>query len=112
MSLCDYKFLFNKLYDWLFIKWNSRNLVVLYYFLEISSNQDTVVALQAMASYESHLYQGDLNMVIQVKASGLDHSFSVDESNKLLTQRVTLPDLPTTVSLSTMGQGCAVFQVG
>ncbi|XP_071524073.1 alpha-1-inhibitor 3-like [Panulirus ornatus] len=74
------------------------------------STQDTVVALQAMASFESHLYQGDLDMAFQVKASGLDHTFSVDESNKLLTQLIPLPTLPTTLNLDITGQGCAVFQ--
>ncbi|XP_042222119.1 alpha-1-inhibitor 3-like [Homarus americanus] len=74
------------------------------------STQDTVVALQAMALYESRFYEGDLNMVATVKAGGLEHSFAVAEHNKFLTQLVPLPNLPTSVSLSIVGQGCTIFQ--
>lgn len=70
-----------------------------------------MVALQAMASYESQQYQGDLNFVATVKGTNLDHSFAVDETNKLLTQLVTLPTLPVTLHLTIVGQGCAIFQV-
>ncbi|KAK4317436.1 hypothetical protein Pmani_011444 [Petrolisthes manimaculis] len=74
------------------------------------STQDTVVALQAMASYESQQYQGDVNLVATVKGTDLHHSFAVDETNNLLTQLVPLPGLPNTLHLSIVGQGCAVLQ--
>ncbi|XP_071524049.1 alpha-1-inhibitor 3-like [Panulirus ornatus] len=74
------------------------------------STQDTVVALQAMAVYESHLHQGPLNVVATVTATGLTHSFTVTDNNKLLQQLVTLPTLPTSVSMTMEGQGCAVLQ--
>ncbi|XP_071524396.1 alpha-1-inhibitor 3-like [Panulirus ornatus] len=74
------------------------------------STQDTVVALQAMAVYESHLYQGPLNVVATVTATGLTHPFTVTDDNKLLQQLVTLPTLPTSVSINMEGQGCAVLQ--
>ncbi|XP_071524048.1 murinoglobulin-2-like isoform X2 [Panulirus ornatus] len=74
------------------------------------STQDTVVALQAMAVYESHLYQGPLNVVATVTATGLTHPFTITDDNKLLQQLVTLPTLPTSVYLNMEGQGCAVLQ--
>ncbi|XP_069955764.1 murinoglobulin-1 isoform X2 [Cherax quadricarinatus] len=74
------------------------------------STQDTVVALQALSSYETRFYEGDLNMVATVNASGFDYSFTVDESNKFLTQLMPLPDLPTRISLNIVGQGCVMVQ--
>ncbi|ROT84366.1 alpha2 macroglobulin isoform 3 [Penaeus vannamei] len=74
------------------------------------STQDTVVALQAMASYETHTFQGPLNVVATVTATDLSHSFTLTEQNKLLQQLVTLPSLPTSVSVNMDGQGCAVMQ--
>lgn len=64
-----------------------------------------------MASYETHTFQGPLNVVATVTATDLLHSFTVTDSNKLLQQLVTLPTIPTTVSVSMEGQGCAVMQV-
>ncbi|XP_071524144.1 alpha-2-macroglobulin-like isoform X2 [Panulirus ornatus] len=74
------------------------------------STQDTVVALQAMAVYESHLYQIPLNMVVKVTATGLTHSITITDDNKLLQRLVTLPTLPTNVSTNLEGQGCSVIQ--
>lgn len=75
------------------------------------NTQDTVVALQALALYETHLYQGPLNVVATVTASGLAHPFTVTDDNKLLQQLVKLPTVPTKVSITMEGQGCAVLQV-
>ncbi|XP_066939900.1 alpha-2-macroglobulin-like [Macrobrachium rosenbergii] len=74
------------------------------------STQDTVIALQAMASFETHLSRGDLNAVVTVKSTGLTHSFKVDEQNKLLQQQVTVPSFPTTISLNLEGTGCTLMQ--
>lgn len=64
-----------------------------------------------MARYESHFYQGDLNMVVTVRGGGLDHSFQIREDNKLLSQLASLPSVPATLNLSVRGQGCALLQV-
>lgn len=69
------------------------------------------MALQAMASYETHTFQGPLNVVATVTATDLSHSFTLTEQNKLLQQLVTLPSLPTSVTVNMDGQGCAVMQV-
>nr|AEC50080.1 alpha-2-macroglobulin [Pacifastacus leniusculus] len=74
------------------------------------STQDTVVALQALALYETHLYQGPLSVVATVTATGLTHPFTVTDDNKLLQQLVKVPTLPTNVSITMDGQGCAVLQ--
>lgn len=64
-----------------------------------------------MASYETHTFQGPLNVVATVTATDLSHSFTLTDQNKLLQQLVKLPSLPTSVSVSMEGQGCAVMQV-
>nr|XP_045622212.1 murinoglobulin-1-like [Procambarus clarkii] len=74
------------------------------------STQDTVVALQALAVFETHSYQGALNVVATVTASSLSHAFTVTDDNKLLQQLVKLPSLPTKVSFALDGQGCVVIQ--
>ncbi|KAK4325058.1 hypothetical protein Pmani_004368 [Petrolisthes manimaculis] len=60
--------------------------------------------------FYSSQYQADVNLVATVKRTDLHHSFTVDETNKLLTQLVPLPGLSNTFHLSIVGQGCAVLQ--
>ncbi|XP_050717837.1 pregnancy zone protein-like isoform X3 [Eriocheir sinensis] len=74
------------------------------------STQDTIVALQALATFESYQHQGPLSVTATVTAEGLTHSFSINDNNKLLQQLVTLPTLPTNVTLGMEGEGCAVMQ--
>lgn len=69
------------------------------------------MALQALTEFESHQHQGPLNVSASATAEGLTHSFSVNDGNKLLQQLVTLPTLPTNVTLGMTGEGCAVLQV-
>ncbi|KAK3869382.1 hypothetical protein Pcinc_025298 [Petrolisthes cinctipes] len=76
------------------------------------STQDTVVALQALASFESHQEVGNgTDLVVTVDAGPLQHNFHIDNINKLLLQSTpSLPSLPTTVSLDMVGEGCALIQ--
>ncbi|XP_069952469.1 alpha-2-macroglobulin-like [Cherax quadricarinatus] len=74
------------------------------------STQDTVVALQALASFESHQNQGNVNLVITVEAEALEHDFHIDESNKLLQQTANLPKIPAHVVFGLTGEGCALVQ--
>ncbi|KAK8754270.1 hypothetical protein OTU49_015223, partial [Cherax quadricarinatus] len=74
------------------------------------STQDTVVALQALALYATYTYQGPLYVVASVEGTDFSHSFNVTEDNRLLQQLVKLPVLPTAVSVTLQGQGCAVLQ--
>ncbi|XP_071524050.1 alpha-2-macroglobulin-like [Panulirus ornatus] len=74
------------------------------------STQDTVVALQALAKFASYVYKDSLDVEITVRAKDLHYKFVVQESNKLLQQRVVLPELPALLSHSATGKGCAVVQ--
>ncbi|KAK3892483.1 hypothetical protein Pcinc_003715 [Petrolisthes cinctipes] len=71
------------------------------------STHDTIVALQALATYEGHLRQGTLNVKAVVTASNFTHTINITDNNKLLEQ---YQPLPTTVSINMSGQGCAVLQ--
>ncbi|XP_066984019.1 alpha-1-inhibitor 3-like [Macrobrachium rosenbergii] len=72
--------------------------------------QDTNVALQALATYESTQYQGDLNVSAIVEAHNFYHSFPVTESNQLVLHQLPLPAIPTNVSFRMVGQGCAIIE--
>ncbi|XP_068236577.1 alpha-1-inhibitor 3-like isoform X6 [Palaemon carinicauda] len=74
------------------------------------STQDTVVALQALASYEALQSKSATNLVVTVDGEGLQHDFFIDESNKLLQQMVNIPTFPNTILLSMEGDGCALTQ--
>ncbi|KAK7070011.1 hypothetical protein SK128_004121 [Halocaridina rubra] len=76
----------------------------------VTFSQDTVVALQALASYEAHQNQGTTKLVVTVDGDGLEHSFLIDESNKLLQQMVNIPNFPTNILLDMEGAGCALLQ--
>lgn len=104
------------------------------------STQDTIVALQALAIYETNTYEGKIDLLatvtsfsfresekiqqtqqfqqsqqLQFKRSvptvgNLVHEFTINEDNKLLQQQVNLPEFPTYVKITMEGQGCAVMQ--
>ncbi|XP_042884509.1 alpha-1-inhibitor 3-like [Penaeus japonicus] len=74
------------------------------------STQATVMALQALSFYEAMFYQGGLNLVVTVNAKNLSRAFEVNENNRLLEQLMKLPDLPSNVSITMEGRGCAVMQ--
>ncbi|XP_042230883.1 alpha-1-macroglobulin-like [Homarus americanus] len=74
------------------------------------STQDTVVALQALATFESKQDVATKDLVVTVEAGGLEHNFLINEDNKLLQQMVNLPTLPTNVILDMAGEGCAIVQ--
>ncbi|XP_069174260.1 alpha-1-inhibitor 3-like [Procambarus clarkii] len=74
------------------------------------STQDTVVALQALAVYETLQHKGPPDVKTTVNATGFLYSFRINEANKLLQQLVNLPAPPINVSIGTEGQGCIVLQ--
>ncbi|XP_018026231.1 alpha-2-macroglobulin isoform X3 [Hyalella azteca] len=74
------------------------------------STQDTVLALQALALYESHQTQEPLDLSITAVGQGLSAQFKVTEKNKLLTQRAEVDVVPNTVTLDLAGTGCSLVQ--
>ncbi|XP_078507573.1 alpha-2-macroglobulin-like protein 1 isoform X4 [Lissotriton helveticus] len=76
------------------------------------STQDTVVALQALAKYAALMYSDKPSATVQV--SGPDsfvRKFTVEEENRLLFQRETLPVVPGDYTVSAEGSGCVFVQV-
>eukprot|EP00079_Xenopus_tropicalis_P018212 XP_004919357.1 PREDICTED: alpha-2-macroglobulin-like [Xenopus tropicalis] len=76
-----------------------------------SSTQDTVVALQALAEYAEATFsdKGDVTVTVTSK-TGFHQQFHVDQTNRLLLQKASLPDIPGEYSLSATGNGCVYVQ--
>ncbi|XP_025026911.1 alpha-2-macroglobulin-like protein 1 [Python bivittatus] len=75
-----------------------------------ASTQDTVVALQALARYGAVTYVGSGELSIIVKSKTFQQSFHVDNTNQLLLQLSTLPDIPGEYTVQASGEGCVYIQ--
>ncbi|NXC37818.1 A2MG protein, partial [Penelope pileata] len=78
-----------------------------------SSTQDTVVALQALSLYGVATYakSGAASKVILRSGGDFQQDFQVDPSNRLLLQRVPLPQVPGEYSTEVSGKGCVYLQM-
>ncbi|XP_077311726.1 alpha-2-macroglobulin-like protein 1 [Lithobates pipiens] len=76
-----------------------------------SSTQDTVVALQALAKYAEAIYsdKGAITVTVTSKTGFLE-KFHVDNNNRLLLQRRTLPTIPGEYTVTATGEGCVFVQ--
>ncbi|NWV02119.1 A2MG protein, partial [Upupa epops] len=74
--------------------------------------QDTVVALQALSLYGTVTYakSGTASKVTLRSGGNFHHDFHVDPTNRLLLQRVALPQVPGDYSVDVSGQGCVYLQ--
>ncbi|XP_064265890.1 alpha-2-macroglobulin-like isoform X1 [Passer domesticus] len=77
-----------------------------------SSTQDTVVALQALSLYGAATYakSGAASKVALRSGGDFHQDFQVDPSNRLLLQRVPLPQVPGEYSVEVSGEGCVYLQ--
>ena len=70
------------------------------------------MALQALARYSSHVGLGKVNMdILLSNSSGWDHIFSLSNNNRLVQQMVSVPSLPSELTMTPVGEGCALIQV-
>ncbi|XP_078509061.1 alpha-2-macroglobulin-like protein 1 [Lissotriton helveticus] len=77
-----------------------------------TSTQDTVVALQALAKYAALMYSDKPSATVQVTGpDSFFRKFTVEEENRLLFQRETLPVVPGDYTVSAEGSGCVFVQV-
>ncbi|XP_072279933.1 alpha-2-macroglobulin-like [Pyxicephalus adspersus] len=76
-----------------------------------SSTQDTVVALQAIATYGylAHKHDGPREVTITTGEAPIA-KLHVEDSNRLLLQQVSLPDIPADYKVSINGPGCVFIQ--
>ncbi|XP_064904467.1 alpha-2-macroglobulin isoform X5 [Columba livia] len=77
-----------------------------------SSTQDTVVALQALSLYGAVTYakSGAASKVTLRSGGDFQQDFQVDPTNRLLLQRVPLPQVPGEYSMEVSGEGCVYLQ--
>ncbi|XP_053875512.1 alpha-2-macroglobulin-like [Malaclemys terrapin pileata] len=77
-----------------------------------SSTQDTVVALQALSRYGVSTYakSGGASTVTLQSTGNFQSQFQVDHTNRLLLQRVALPEVPGDYSTGVTGEGCVYVQ--
>ncbi|XP_069719677.1 alpha-2-macroglobulin-like isoform X2 [Phaenicophaeus curvirostris] len=77
-----------------------------------SSTQDTVVALQALSLYGAATYakSGAASKVTLRSGADFQQDFQVDPRNRLLLQRVPLPQVPGEYSTEVSGEGCVYLQ--
>ncbi|XP_057559255.1 alpha-2-macroglobulin-like [Hippopotamus amphibius kiboko] len=77
-----------------------------------SSTQDTVVALHALSRYGAATFArtGKAAQVIIQSSGTFSTKFQVDNTNRLLLQQVSLPDVPGEYSVIVSGEGCVYIQ--
>ncbi|KAM9468690.1 alpha-2-macroglobulin-like isoform 2-T2 [Clarias gariepinus] len=76
-----------------------------------SSTQDTVVALQALALYSTKVFSSDGSSTVTIKSVGGDnHTFNVNQNNRLLYQERSLQDIPCKYSIEVKGSTCVSVQ--
>ncbi|XP_071986598.1 alpha-2-macroglobulin-like protein 1 [Engystomops pustulosus] len=76
-----------------------------------SSTQDTVVAIQALAKYTSKTFNPNGNVIVTVsKGKDTLNQLKVNEKNRLLLQKMPLPDIPGEYDLHIEGTGCVFIQ--
>lgn len=76
-----------------------------------SSTQDTVVALQALSKYAEAVYTGRRDVTVTITSkTGFLEKFHVNNNNRLLLQRATIPGIPGNYTVTTAGSGCVYLQ--
>lgn len=74
--------------------------------------QDTVVALEALTKYIASLpVINKTDLVVVMNGNQLTKTFQLSEDNKLVQQKLTTSNLPTKVTATVTGEGCALVQV-
>lgn len=74
--------------------------------------QDTVVALQALAKYSAAVFNPEGSIAVTVTSpSGQRNQFTVNRNNRLLYQEKQLTETTGTYKLRAEGKGCVFVQV-
>ncbi|NXK98094.1 OVOS protein, partial [Formicarius rufipectus] len=77
-----------------------------------SSTQDTVTALQALATYGEATYNSATQNGVKITSKKpFEKVFIVNNENRLLLQQISLPEVPGKYSLTTNGSGCVFMQI-
>lgn len=74
--------------------------------------QDTVVALEALTKYIASLpVINKTDLVVEINGNQLTKTFHLSEDNKLVLQKLTTSNLPSKITATVAGEGCALVQV-
>lgn len=74
--------------------------------------KDTVVALEALTKYIAALpVINKTDLVVEMNGNQLTKTFKLSEDNKLVQQKLTTSNLPTKITTTVTGKGCALVQV-
>lgn len=76
-----------------------------------TGTQDTVIGLDALASYGRYIASKDNDIKLNVKAGDIEKTFDVKADNSLVLQKLELPSETKSVHLSASGKGFALFQL-
>lgn len=91
-------------FKWLLAQRNDRGGFV--------GTQDTVVGLEALATYGRYFSSKNIDLQLQIKSNTTaDQFINVNSENSLLLQTVDLPTDTKSVSVSAVGHGFALFQL-
>nr|XP_034953122.1 ovostatin-like [Zootoca vivipara] len=76
-----------------------------------SSTQDTVVAIQALALFSRYTFSTDGRNSVRIHSNKpFERVFEVNNDNRLLLQRTSLPDVPGEYTVDVNGTGCVFAQ--
>ncbi|XP_064474631.1 alpha-2-macroglobulin-like isoform X3 [Ornithodoros turicata] len=74
-----------------------------------SSTQDTVLGLQALSAFSSHLSKDPVDVAVRVSGNEVNEAYDLKEESKLVLQQRKVVDLPNTLTGETTGTGCALI---
>ena len=69
------------------------------------------MALEALAKYAVTLPRSENGLNVTVTAAEMEHTFHIQEQERLILKKQNLPLLPTQVEVTGAGEGCALVQV-
>nr|AEG67300.1 alpha-2-macroglobulin [Branchiostoma belcheri tsingtauense] len=79
-----------------------------------SSTQDTVVGLQALGYFAAAVRAGGLDMTVTITSdtdTDFSHTFTVNDQNAIVLQRVEIPNVSGTLTARAQGQGMGLLQL-
>ncbi|EEC20000.1 alpha-macroglobulin, putative, partial [Ixodes scapularis] len=74
-----------------------------------SSTQDTVLGLQALSAFATHVSKDPVDISVKVAGADVDESYDLKEPTKLVIQEKKVTNLPNKLAVETTGSGCALI---
>ncbi|CAN7984390.1 unnamed protein product, partial [Ixodes hexagonus] len=86
---------------WMATKRNSRG--------GFSSTQDTVLGLQALSAFATHVSKDPVDISVKLVGADVDESYDLKEDAKLVIQEKKVVNLPNKLAAEATGAGCALI---